>query len=455
MASQVREIAQSNGFDVCDEEFARFLDKKDELSSCRLEFHYPKNKTLPPVDLTLVDGEEDCLYFCSNSLGLMPRKAEEKLSVEFQKWAEMGVYGHFSGDFPWIKCDGFSILPSAKLVGAKPGEIAIMNSLTVNLHILMVPFYRPTPTRHCILIEDKAFPSDHYAVESQIRFHGYDPKDSLILAKREEGAGTWTTKSILELIEKEGERVALVLFSGVHYFTGQFFDMKAITEAGHKKGCIVGFDLAHAVGNVPMHLHDWDVDFAAWCTYKYLSAGAGALSGVFINDKHTNNPDLPRFCGWWGHEMSTRFVMDNKMKLSPGASGFQISNASFMTASALQTSLEIFDRIGIEKLRKKSLILTGYLELLLEEKFSKDKNPNFYVEIITPKDPAQRGCQLSIQVSVPIANIKKELDKRGVVCDTREPGTIRLAPAPMVNRFHDVWRFIRVLEDSAKTVFNL
>ncbi|XP_065063086.1 kynureninase-like [Rhopilema esculentum] len=453
-AETLRKLAKDLNCDIHDEKLAAHLDSIDELKFCRSEFQYPKNKNLPPIDLNLVDGDEDCIYLCSNSLGLMPKKTADYVQNEVKKWSEMALYGHHHGVFPWEKAEDFAVEPSAKLVGAKPAEVAIMNSLTVNLHFLMIPFYRPTPTRYRILIEDKAFPSDHYAVESQIRFHGFDPKDALILAKIREGEENWRTEDIVSLIEKEGDSIALVLFSGVHYYSGQLFDMKAITEAGHRKGCIVGFDLAHAVGNVPMSLHDWDVDFAAWCTYKYLSSGAGGIAGIFVNEKHTKDDSIPRLNGWWAHRLETRFTMDNKMDLSPGAAGFMISNANMFATVCLIASLEIFDRVGMEKLREKSLMLTGYLELLIEESFGKGKDPagKFYIEIVTPRDPNQRGCQLSVRFSLPIIDIKKELDKRGVVCDKREPNVLRVAPVPMVNKFHDVWRFIKVLKESADTV---
>eukprot|EP00795_Rhopilema_esculentum_P008333 gene8333-14298_t len=351
-AETLRKLAKDLNCDIHDEKLAAHLDSIDELKFCRSEFQYPKNKNLPPIDLNLVDGDEDCIYLCSNSLGLMPKKTADYVQNEVKKWSEMALYGHHHGVFPWEKAEDFAVEPSAKLVGAKPAEVAIMNSLTVNLHFLMIPFYRPTPTRYRILIEDKAFPSDHYAVESQIRFHGFDPKDALILAKIREGEENWRTEDIVSLIEKEGDSIALVLFSAVisiefgdglptlnevctefkaqrvHYYSGQLFDMKAITEAGHRKvchleleldncnpqsiqGCIVGFDLAHAVGNVPMSLHDWDVDFAAWCTYKYLSSGAGGIAGIFVNEKHTKDDSIPRLNGWWAHRLETRFTMDN------------------------------------------------------------------------------------------------------------------------------------------------
>eukprot|EP00794_Sanderia_malayensis_P012157 gene12157-13411_t len=452
----IRKLAEENGLCLKDERFAKLLDDQDELKSFRSEFHYPKNKTLPRVDLSLVNAEDECIYLCNNSLGLMPKKAEDAIKTELTKWAEMGVWGHTNGKYPWQSIEDFCVEPMARIVGAKPIEVALMNSLTVNLHLLMVPFYRPTQTRYKILIEDQAFPSDHYAVQSQIHFHGYDPKDALILAKRRKGEESWREKDIIDLIEKEGDSIALILFSGVHYYSGQVFDMKSITEAGHKKGCVVGFDLAHAVGNVELKLDDWNVDFAAWCTYKYLNSGAGGIAGIYVNEKHTNDDSLPRFRGWWGHELKTRFVMDNNLMSSPGAAGFQISNSGFAFPAILITSLEIFDRARMDRLRKKSLLLTGYLDCLLDEAFGCNGEHSHILKttVITPSDLSQRGCQLSVKFSIPVHKLMPELNKRGIVCDERKPDVLRLAPVPLVNKFHDVWLFIQLLADAAKAASN-
>ncbi|XP_013402120.1 kynureninase-like [Lingula anatina] len=302
--------AEKLGCDVTDIKFAQHMDANDPLRSLRLDFIYPKMKDLPDVDLSLVDPEEECIYLCGNSLGLQPKSIKEKIERELDKWAKMGVYGHLQGDLPWAFCDECIDEQYAKHVGAKKGEIALMNGLTVNMHIMMISFYRPTPQRYKILCESKAFPSDHYMFESQIRLRGYDPAAAMICMEPREGEETLRTEDIIAKIEQEGDGIALVCFPGVQYYTGQFFNVAAITKAGHAKGCVVGFDMAHAAGNVPLYLHDWGVDFACWCSYKYMNGGAGAIAGAFIHQKHMNN-DYPKLLGWWGHKIATRFTMDN------------------------------------------------------------------------------------------------------------------------------------------------
>ncbi|XP_077990330.1 kynureninase-like [Glandiceps talaboti] len=454
------EKAAEFGCDVTDFEFAQQMDKEDSLRRFRNEFHYPKMGDISTVDTSLVDEESDCVYFCGNSLGLEPKGAAEYIKAELDKWSKIGVHGHRTGRIPWIHADELVQSQSAKIVGAKTDEVAIMNGLSVNIHLLMISFYRPTKERHKILIEGKAFPSDHYVVESQIRLHGFDPEESLVLAEPREGEETLRTEDILRLIEEQGDSIAVVLFSGVQYYTGQLFDMKTITKAGHQKGCYVGFDLAHAVGNAEIELHDWDVDFACWCSYKYLNSGAGGIAGAFIHEKHAHN-DFPKLLGWWGHDMKTRFKMDNKMDLSPGAAGYRISNPSPLLASTLLASMDIFMQTSMSELRQKSLLLTGYLEFLIKKYYSKSSSSGHlssdkvddtkpYVRIITPSDPNQRGCQLSLAFSVPIKAMYEELEKRGIVCDKREPNVIRVAPTPLYNSFMDVYRFISFLKEALK-----
>ncbi|XP_074656146.1 kynureninase-like [Tubulanus polymorphus] len=449
------EIAEMLGCDLDSVKFARYMDNHDRLKHLRNEYYYPKNKTLIGIDLCKVDLEEDSVYFCGNSLGLQPRGTNYYIQKELDKWAKIGVQGHVNGDLPWAHCDEKINARVARLVGGNSDEVQLMNGLTVNLHFLLISFYRPTPQRHKILLESKAFPSDHYAIESQIRLHGFDPESSMICLEPRQGEFTLRTEDILARIASEGDSIAVVCLSGVQYYTGQLFDMAAITKAGQEKGCYVGFDLAHAVGNVEIHLHDWNVDFACWCTYKYLNASAGGIAGAFLHERHMHN-DFPKLLGWWGHEGKTRFVMDNDLKLSPGIDGYRVSNPPPLLVCPLIASIDIFEKTSMEALRAKSKQLTGYLEILLLQKFPKpsssspgetiDNKP--YIEIITPSDPDQRGCQLSVKFSVPIKNVFKELVKRGVVCDEREPDVIRLAPTPMYNKFEDVYRFIHLLEHS-------
>lgn len=457
-------LAESNELDITDAAFARLLDERDELKNLREEFHYPKMKDLPLVDTSLVDSEVDCIYFCGNSLGLQPKQAGTLVNQELEKWQQMGVHGHFHGSLPWWIIEDTVVSESAKLVGAKNIEVAIMNSLTVNLHLLMVPFYRPTSERHKILVEAKAFPSDHYAVQSQIRFHGYNPAEAIIEATPREGEELLRTEDILSIIEDQGDSIALVMFSGVQYYTGQYFDVKNITAFAQKKGCVVGWDLAHAVGNVELHLHDWNVDFACWCSYKYLNSGPGGIAGAFVHEKHAYNFDLPKFSGWWGHERSSRFEMGHEFKPLPGAAAFQLSNPPLLQTVSLLGSLNVFAKTSMKKLRAKSDILTAYLELLLLHYFGfsqdNDETPTKRqklengtakigrLSIITPVNPAERGCQLSVRFSIPVKSLHKELDKRGVVVDTREPDVMRLAPAPLYNSFVDVHRFVTSLGEA-------
>ncbi len=404
-------------------------DEVDPLKSFQERFYFP----------TTTDGKP-VIYLTGNSLGLQPKTARGYIEQELDDWARLAVEGHIHAKNPWLPYHEFVTEPLARVVGAKPVEVVAMNSLTVNLHLLMVSFYRPTAERYKIVIEKGAFPSDQYAVESQLKFHGYD-KDGLIELTPREGEATLRTEDILATIEREGDSVALILLGGVNYYTGQAFDMKAITEAGHRKGCVVGFDCAHAAGNLELHLHDWDVDFAAWCSYKYLNAGPGGIAGIFVHERHARSFDLPRFAGWWGHDKETRFLMGPEFKPLAGAEGWQISNPPIFQLAALRASLEIFDEATMPALRTKSEKLTGYLEYLLSE--INDER----ISIITPSDPNARGCQLSIRVKNADKSLFNAITERGVFADWREPDVIRVAPVPLYNSFKDVFRFASILKD--------
>jgi kynureninase len=415
------------------------LDDADPLRGFRERFHIPH-----------FEGE-DSVYLAGNSLGLQPKSVRRYIEQELDDWARLGVEGHLHAKHPWLPYHEFVTGSLARLVGAKPIEVVAMNSLTVNLHLLMVSFYRPTAERYKIVIEKGAFPSDQYAVESHIRSHGYTPSDqknavattsgsdSLIQLTPRDGESTLRTEDILETIEREGGSIALIMLGGVNYYTGQAFDMQAITEAGHRKGCVVGFDLAHAAGNIELWLHDWDVDFAAWCSYKYLNAGPGGIAGVFVHDRHSRSFDLPRFAGWWGHDKETRFLMGPDFVPIAGAEGWQLSNPPIFQLAALRASLELFDEATLPALRAKSLRLTGYLESLLTE--VKDER----ISIITPSDPNGRGCQLSIRVTDSDKGLFDAITQRGVFADWREPDVIRVAPVPLYNTFSDVFRFSEIL----------
>jgi kynureninase len=407
--------------------FAVEMDANDPLAKYRDRFHIPKTKS-----------GDDCIYLCGNSLGLQPKTVRAYIEQELNDWEKLAVEGHLHAKNPWLPYHEFLTAQTARLVGAKPVEVVVMNTLTVNLHLMLVSFYRPTPARYKIAIEANAFPSDQYAVKSQIRFHGFDPASSLIEFSPRRGEDTIRPQDIEARIEKEGESMALIMLGGVNYATGQLFDMERITAAGHAKGCLVGFDLAHAAGNVILKLHDWDVDFAAWCTYKYLNAGPGSIAGCFVHERHANNPDLPRFAGWWGHDKKTRFLMGPDFHFITGAEGWQLSNPPILPLAALRASMDIFDEAGMEKIRAKSVLLTGYLEFLLDQ----HRHENF--SVITPRDPQQRGAQLSIRTGKNGRVLCERLAARGVICDWREPNIIRAAPAPLYNSFIDVYRFVEI-----------
>lgn len=407
--------------------FAREMDQNDPLQEYRDKFYIPQK------------NGEDVVYFAGNSLGLEPKSTRDYIEQELKDWQEMAVEGHFHAKYPWKYYHEFLTEKTARMIGAENDEVVNMNSLTVNLNLMMVSFYRPTKERYKIVMEANAFPSDIYAVESQIKFHGYDPGDALIIPKLREGEAFHRTEDILKLIDEEGDSIALVMIAGVNYYSGQAFDMKAITEAGHKKGCKVGFDLAHAAGNLKMDLHDWNIDFAVWCNYKYLNSGPGAVAGCFVNNRFKNDFEMPRFSGWWGHKKETRFLMPQDFDPSEGVEGWQISNPPIFQMAALNASLEIFDDAGMEVLRNKSKKLTGYAEFLLKN------SGNSRIEIITPSDPDQRGCQLSLRVGKENKHVHTTLNENNVICDWREPDVIRIAPVPLYNKFEDVFRFAEIV----------
>ncbi|XP_021364292.1 kynureninase-like isoform X1 [Mizuhopecten yessoensis] len=460
---ELKRIAKELDCEMTEKEFAKHMDNIDPLQSLRQDFYYPKMKEVLGTDLSLVDPDEDCVYFCGNSLGLCPKNTKKYMDVELNKWAKIGVQGHLQGEgMPWAKCDECLDADMAKLVGGRPGEVAIMNGLTVNLHLLLISFYRPTAKRHKIMCESKAFPSDHYTFQSQIKLHGFDPETSLLCVEPRKGEMTLRSEDILAKIEEEGESIAVICFSGVQYYTGQVMDMPTITRAGHAKGCYVGFDLAHAAGNVPLYLHDWDIDFACWCTYKYINSSAGCLACIFLHDKHKHN-DFPKLLGWWGHNPNTRFNMDNELDLCPGAYGYRISNPAGLLCPPLKASLEIFNKTSMEEIRAKSKLLTAYLEYCIVEKYGQTNGiaegtlepidgdfKHVHVHIFTPSDPEQRGAQLSLSFSVNISYVFKELEKRGVICDERKPSVIRVSPAPLYCSFQDVQRFMEYLDQALK-----
>ncbi len=414
-----------------DLQFAKDLDAQDTLKHFRELFYFPQ-----------FNGK-DSIYFTGNSLGLQPKSTRGFIEQELKDWETFGVEGHLHAKNPWLYYHHFLEEQTARLVGAKPIEVVVMNTLTVNLNLLMISFYRPTKTRYKIMMEYMAFPSDQYAIENQVKFHGYDPNDAIIELTPREGEYTLRTEDILSSIEKNKNELALIMIGGVNYYTGQLFDMQKITA--HAKKCseeiVVGYDLAHAAGNVELNLHDWNVDFATWCSYKYLNSGPGGTSGVFIHEIHANNNSLPRLSGWWGNEESTRFKMQKGFFPQPGAAGWQMSNAQIFSMAAHRASLEIFDKAGMKNLHEKSVLLTAYLEYLLLNGKRKD------FKIITPSNPEERGCQLSIVMEKDGKNTFNKLTENGIIADWREPDVIRVAPVPLYNSFEDVWRFVQIFEE--------
>ncbi|HMJ70628.1 MAG TPA: kynureninase [Cyclobacteriaceae bacterium] len=405
--------------------FARKLDQTDPLKSFRSQFFLPKI------------NRKSCIYFTGNSLGLQPKTVRSSVLTELNDWARQGVEGHFHAKRPWLYYHKFAKKALAKLAGAKPEEVVAMNQLTVNLHLMLVSFYKPTGGRFKIIAEAGAFSSDQYAFESHIRLHGMHPDAALIEVAPRPGEHTLRTEDITKVIKQNADQLSLVVFGGVQYYTGQFFDIRAITKAAHDAGAYAGFDLAHAIGNVPLSLHDDKVDFAVWCSYKYLNSGPGGIAGAFVHEKHFDDKDLPRLAGWWGYNEADRFKMKKGFKPMHGADAWQLSNFPVLSGAAHLASLEIFDKAPMTKLRRKSLQLTGYAQFVLHQIDPEEK----YFSIITPADPDQRGCQLSILMKSEGDDVFKKITKAGVVADWREPDVIRIAPVPLYNTFEEVWRF--------------
>jgi kynureninase len=410
--------------------FARNMDKLDSLKKFRALFHLPKIKN------------KTALYFTGNSLGLQPRATEKFTLQELRDWARLGVEGHVHAKRPWLYYHKFTKKGLALLTGAKPVEVVAMNHLTVNLHLLMTSFYRPTKTRFKIITEAGAFSSDQYAFESQTKLHGLNPDEAIIELKPRSGEFMLRTEDIVKAINDHKDEIALVIFGAVQYYSGQFFNLKAITEAGHKAGALVGFDLAHAIGNVPLALHKDDVDFAVWCSYKYLNSGPGGVAGAFVHERYATNFALPRLAGWWGHDEKARFQMKKGFNPMPGVDGWQLSNFPVLSGAAQLAALELFEKAGIKNLRKKSIQLTGFLEhLLLSIEFHEN-----YFSIITPNNSKERGCQLSILMKKNGKKVFNHLTKNGVIADWREPDVIRVAPVPMYNSYEDVFNFYEIFK---------
>jgi len=418
-------------------DFAKRLDDKDPLKHFREMFYIP-----------IMYGKE-CIYFTGNSLGLQPKRTQDYVVDELEDWASLGVEGHFHARNPWMPYHEIFPRQLSKIVGCKETEVVVMNQLTVNLHLLMVTFYRPTKQRYKIICEAKAFPSDQYAFETQAKCHGFNPTDAVIEVSPREGEYTLRTEDIVSIIKQHGDSVAVVLFGGVNYYTGQLFDMNTITDAVHAVGAYAGFDLAHAAGNVELHLHDWNIDFACWCSYKYLNSGPGGVAGVYINEKHAANKDLPRFAGWWGYKKETRFKMEKGFEAIPTAEGWQLSNAPILSMAAHKAALDIFDEAGIDRLHEKRRLLAGYLHYILNDINSNQTEK--IIEVITPVNENERGCQVSMLMLKRGREIFDELTKQGVIADWREPNVIRVAPVPSYNSFEDVWRFGNIIESILKS----
>ncbi len=409
-------------------EAALALDAEDQLAPYRDQFYMPQTP----------DGQA-MTYLCGHSLGLQPKTVRDHIDEELQDWATWGVEGHFQARRPWLSYHETLTAHTARLVGAHPMEVVVMNSLTVNMHLMLVSFYRPTPERFKILIEADAFPSDRYAAESHLKWHGYDPQEALLTLQPRPGESAVRHADLVDCLEREGSSIALIWLGGVNYYSGQVFDMAEIAKRGHAQGCLVGFDLAHAAGNIPLQLHDWDVDFAVWCSYKYLNAGPGAAAGCFVHERHARRPDLPRFAGWWGHDKASRFQMPPDFNPIPGAEGWQVSNPPIFQLAALRASMAIFDEVGMARLRAKSERLTGYLQSAIEAQVLPGTT------LITPDDPAQRGAQLSLQIERHGHALYQRLSLAHVVCDWREPDVIRVAPVPLYNTFLDALTFANAL----------
>lgn len=412
-------------------EFARLMDEKDPLRKFRNEFLFPQHEG------------KDAIYLCGNSLGLQPKKTREYILKQLDNWAEYGVEGHFKTETPWMYYQKMTKESLAKLIGAKPIEVVAMNQLTVNLHLMMLSFYRPTEKRYKIIMEGTAFPSDQYAMESQVKFHGYKPEEAIVELMPREGEYTLRSEDILATIEEHKDSLALVLMGGVNYYTGQFFNLEEITKKAHECGALCGFDLAHAMGNIPMELHLWNVDFAMWCSYKYMNSSPGGISGIYIHEKHSTNLDTPRLSGWWGYKEETRFLMKKGFIPEPGAEGWQMSNVPVLTMAAHRAALDLFDEAGFPAMREKSISLTAYMEYIIREANKKLGFEKFI--IITPSDPTSRGAQLSIICKDGGKKVFDELTSKGIIGDWREPEVLRFAPVPLYNSFEDVFRFGEIL----------
>jgi len=424
---------------------AKALDARDPLAAHRDLFHIPLARDVGAVSAA---SSEQAIYLTGNSLGLMPKAARAAVEQELDDWQRLGVEGHIHGKNPWLPYHEMFRHTGARLVGAESGEVVMMNSLTANLHLLMVSFYRPTATRYKIIIEDACFPSDSYAVVSQAEFHaksaGFNAPDAVVRLKPRDGESALRTDDILAAIDRHKDQLALVMLGGVNYLTSQWFDMPVITAAAKRAGAVCGWDLAHAAGNVPLDLHRWDVDFAAWCSYKFLNGGPGAIAGAYVHDQHARRVDLPRFAGWWGNDASERFLMRPEFVPRAGVEGWQLSNPPILAMAPLRVSLEIFDKAGMSALRAKSLLLTGYLEFLIDRLPGNESAQR--IGSLTPRTPADRGCALSLVIkgNDPKAALHA-LKAAGAVCDFRQPNVIRAAPVPLYNSFDDVWRFADVL----------
>lgn len=412
-------------------DYAQFLDEQDPLKAFRNKFYIP-----------LVNGKE-AIYFTGNSLGLQPKTAQDYVLNEMENWANFGVEGHHHGKNPWIKYHEMFPALLSKIIGAKEEELVVMNQLTVNLHLLMTSFYRPTKERFRIICEAKAFPSDQYAITSQVKLHGFDPDNAIIEISPRDGEFNIRTEDILAIIDQYKDTVALVLFGGVNYYSGQVFDMPAITKAAQDAGAYCGFDLAHAAGNVHLNLHDWNVDFACWCSYKYMNSGPGGVAGVFINERHITNVSLPRLAGWWGHDKESRFKMEKEFIPIPTAEGWQLSNTNIISMAVHKASLDVFEEAGMERIIQKSKALTGYLFFILDEinKLSAER----FIDIITPRNENEHGCQVSMLMLKNGKKVFEELKKQSVIADWREPNVIRIAPVPLYNSFVDIFRFGEIL----------
>ena len=409
-------------------EFARQKDHQDPLQSLRSRFHFPPHQG------------GNAIYFCGNSLGLQPKDTEAAIQQELNDWKELAIGGYLHAKNPWLYYQDSFRKPLSKIVGCKEEEVTVMNALTVNLHLLLLSFYHPDTRRYKIIMEAGAFPSDQYALETQARIHGFDPNEVIVEISPRDGEKTLREEDILAAIEEHKDSLALVLFGGINYYTGQLFNMQAITAATHQAGAFAGFDLAHAVGNVPLQLHDWEVDFAVWCSYKYLNSGPGAVGGAFIHERYARDKDHVRLGGWWGNDEATRFKMEKGFIAKPNASGWNMSTAQVFNMASLKGSLPLFEEAGIKKLRAKSKELTAYLEYLLHQL------NNISFEIITPAEPERRGAQLSLYFKERGKEIHQKMIEAGIIVDYREPGVIRVAPAPLYNSFEDVYRFYQILQ---------